>query len=227
MTRLRESTKREIQETLESTYFTASSFSVKHNEKNTRFLQIFFLPNPEMNFSVRTNTQPGRGFISHEAPGIHIESGEEYTREDIGSCIRAIKSWASRIHEDYKARNPVLDEFEKFKKQMAEQFNEHLTDPSAHFTEDEISALKEKLDSLAKKLDEITDKNYATEKKLDAALKEIEQVKSDLSVFPKAVWYRVAGGKILNAIKGVATSSEGRQLALEAAKKYLLSSPGN
>lgn len=227
MTRLRDSTKIDIQEALERTYFTASSFFVAHNEKDQHFLQITFLPNPEMKFSVRKSAQSGRGFVCIEAPGEHIATGESYARNDIDDCIKAIRPWASRIHEDYKAKNPVLDEFEQFKKQMSEQFQEHLSDPTAHFSDEEVLTLKQKLDSLAQRLDELTEKNSETEKKLAAALTEIEQVKADLSVFPKGVWYRVAGGKVLNAIKSVATSSEGRQLALEAAKKYLLGGPTN
>ena len=225
MTRLRDATKAEIRQTLEGTYFTANSFSVAHNEADQHFLQITFIPNPSSKFSIRKASSGNRGFVTVEAPGEHIETGEAYGRDDIDDCINAIKPWASRIYDDLKARSPFLDEFEKFKKQMSEQFEEHLSDPSAHFSEEEIVALKQKLDTLSEKLTEVTEKNSETEKKLATALQEIEQVKSDLSMFPKGVWYRVAGSKVLNAIKKVSTSSEGRQLALEVARKYLLGGP--
>lgn len=226
MAALRETTKRNISEALEKTYFTGSSFSVQFVENGNPFVAITFLP--EKRFSFWASEPSGynvSGYITEEAPGMHIETGERYKHENLANVLKAIGPWAERILEDYRSRNPVIDEFEAFRKTLSEQMEAHIQDKDAHFSEEEAKSLRERLDELSAKLREVWERSETTEQKLKEAKQEIDRIKSDISVFPKGVWYQVAGGKIVGAMKKVMGSAEGRQFALEAAKKFFLEGP--
>lgn len=226
MTALRETTKKKIVESLEKTYFTASSFSVQFAETGDPFVIITFVPEKRFSFSV--SEPPGyntSGYMTDEAPGMHIETGEKYKHENLASALKAIGPWTERILEDYRSRNPVVDEFEAFRKTLSEQMDAHIQDKDAHFSEEEAQSLRVRLDELSAKLREVWEKSETTEQKLKEAKQEIERIKNDIALFPKGVWYQVAGSKIVGAMKKVMGTAEGRQFALEAAKKFFLEGP--
>lgn len=224
MTVLRESTKKKIVDALDKSHFTASSFSVTFAEGQSPFVIISFIPEKKFCFTIGENFG-GSGYMTVEAPGHHIESGEEYERTNLESCFRAISSWASRILEDYRSKNPVLDEFESLRKTLIDQFEQHVQDKHAHFTATEAYELRSKLDELTNRMQELLEKNEQYEYRLKEATNEIDRIKADLEMFPKGVWYRMAGSKMVNIIKKVAGSKEGRELALEVAKNILIEGP--
>lgn len=226
MTALRETTKKKIAEALDKTYFTGSSFSLLFKENSDPFVVIKFIPEERFSFSIgEPSGYNSSGYISEEAPGLHIETGERYKHDNLASALKAIGPWTERILEDYRSRNPVIDEFEAFRKTLSEQVEAHIQDKESHFTDEEAQALREKLDELSAKLHEVWEKSETTEQKLKEAEQEIERIKNDIAIFPKGVWYRVAGSKIVGAVKKVMGSAETRQFALEAAKKFLLEGP--
>ena len=226
MTTLRETTKKKILDALEKTYFTASSFSVQFHEGEAPFLVIGFVGDKRFKFSI--SEPPGYntvGYITEEAPGVHIETGEKYKHENLSAALKAITSWVERIHEDYRSKNPIVDELESFRQMLADQIEHHVHDRDAHFSAEEANELRQKLDELGARLQQLAEKNDANERRLDEARQELEKIKADVAIFPKGVWYRVAGSKVLGIVKKVAGTAEGRQFALEAAKKLFLEGP--
>ena len=222
MVQLRETTKRKVYAALEKSHFTASSFAVNFNEEETKFLMIVFLPNRSFSFAAERNYT---GLSTIEAPGQHIVTDETSKQASLDDCLKAITPWIARILEDYRSQNPLIDEFETLRKTLGEQIEKHIADESAHFSPDEVIEIRKKLDDLSSKLAEVTEKTAEQEKQLRDAQAELKTLKSDLDVFPKGVWYRMAGSKVLTIIKRAATSKEGRDFALEAAKKFLLDGP--
>jgi len=219
---LRETTKRKVIAVLEKSYFSLSSFTVLFDENDREFLQITFLPRKTFRFVI---SGYGTTFSTSEAPGMHVLTGETLKREDLDTALKAIAPWINRILEDYRTQNPIVDEFETSRKSLNEKLEQHLNDDDSHFSAEEASAIRVKLDELSAKLAEVCEKNAEYEKNLRDAKAEIQSIKADLELFPKGVWYRMAGGKDLSVIKKVVTSKEGRDFALEAAKKLLLEAP--
>jgi hypothetical protein len=222
MTQLRETTKRKILLALEKSHFTSSSYSVEYSDDTTTFLTITFLPNKGFTFVA---AESYTGITSAEAPGQHKLTSETFKHVSLDDCLKAIAPWTARIIEDYRAHNPIIDEFEALRKSLGEQIEKHITDESAHFSAEEASSIRFKLDELSAKLSEVSEKTTEQEKQLRDAQQELKALKQDLDVFPKGVWYRMAGSKVLNIIKKAAFSKEGRDFALEAAKKFLLEGP--
>lgn len=222
MTQLRETTKRKILAALEKSHFTASAYSVEYDHDATAFLTITFLPNKSFVFVA---SESYAGISSSEAPGQHKITGESFKHASLDECLKSIAPWAARILEDYRANNPIIDEFESLRRSLSEQIEKHITDESAHFSPEEVVAIRAKLDELSTKLSEVTEKTAEQEKQLRDAQQELKALKQDAEVFPKGVWYRMAGSRVLNIIRRAATSKEGREFALEAAKKILLEGP--
>jgi len=227
MTALRETTKKLVIDALDRTYFTADSFSVNFSQNENPFVTITFIPYKKFQFSISRQASGINvsGYVSTEAPGTHIETGEKYKQDNLSAAFKAIGPWADRILEDYRAKNPIVDEFEEFRKKFSEQIEEHIQDKDAHFSADEAQIMRTRLDELSAKLHEVWEKSEAAEQRLKDAEKAIERIKEDLNIFPKGVWYRMAGNKILGAVQKAMGSTEGRQFALEAAKKFLLEGP--
>ncbi len=222
MTQLRETTKKRIFAALDKSHFTSSAYSVEFSDDTTSFLTITFLPNKGFIF-VANDTYSG--ITSSEAPGQHKLTSETFKHTSIEECLKAITPWTVRILEDYRVHNPIIDEFETLRKTLGEQIEKHITDEAAHFSAEETTAIRAKLDELSNKLSEVSQKTAEQEKQLREAQQEIKSLKQDLEVFPKGVWYRMAGSKVLGIIKKAATSKEVRDFALEAAKKFLLEGP--
>lgn len=226
MTALRETTKKLVIDALEKTYFTSSSFSVNFSNNANPFVTITFIPHNKFQFSIgRPGGYNATGFISTEAPGTHIETGEVYKQDNLTNAFKAIGPWADRILEDFRAKNPIIDEFEDFRKKFSAQMDEHIKDKDAHFSADEAKTMRDRLDELSAKLHELWERAEATENRIKEAEQTIERLKEDINIFPKGVWYRIAGNKILGAVQKVMGTTEGRQFALETAKKFLLEGP--
>jgi hypothetical protein len=218
MISLREVTKRRILATLEKSHFTASGYDIKYSTTESNFLHITFLPNKKLYFAA---TDQYGGFRSEESPGVLQTDEETFKHASLEDCLKAIAPWATRILEEYRALNPIVDEFETLKKSIAEQIEQHAADETAHFSREEAEAIRTKLDELGAKLAELSDKSATQEHQLREANAEIKSLKTDLELFPRGVWLRMAGGKVINLVKKVATSKEGRELAFTAAKKLL------
>ncbi|MDC4227321.1 MAG: hypothetical protein MPW15_24535 [Candidatus Manganitrophus sp.] len=139
--------------------------------------------------------------------------------------MKSISPWVMRILEDYRTQNPLIDEFENLRSSLSEQIEKHIADESAHFSSEEIASIRSSLDDISVKLAEISEKTAEQERQLLNAQNELKGLKADLEIFPKGVWYRMAGSKVLNILKKAATSKEGRNFVLEAAKKFLLEGP--
>ena len=218
MISLRETTKRRIIATLEKSHFTASSYEISYSVTEPEFLRITFIPNKVFYFAA---IEQFGNYRSEESPGILRTDAEAFKHLSLEEALKAISPWTARILEEYRTLNPIIDEFEALKQSISEQIEQHAADDSSHFTREEAEVIRQKLDELATKLADLSDKTVEQEKQLREANAEIKTLKSDLELFPRSVWLRMAGSKVVGIVKKVATSKEGRELAVAAAKKLL------
>ncbi|WP_345875203.1 hypothetical protein [Shewanella algae] len=56
---------------------------------------------------------------------------------------------------------------------------------------------------------------------LEQLFSAIESTKPDIDVYPKGVWYRTAGNKIIRALKRIAKNKETRDLCIDVIKKLM------
>lgn len=162
-------------------------------------------------------------FQTMESPGDY-KNTERKNFKTIDHCIDRISMWLSNLHEDLTLRDDnTKSDLEDFTESLRKQIDERITEsPDKHFTTDEGEELKLKLDELSKKIIEL-EKQFKLAKKdiapLEAAIK---NSKENIDSYPKNIWYRTSGNKILSALKKLAKTKEIREFLLEAAKTIFL-----
>jgi hypothetical protein len=93
--------------------------------------------------------------------------------------------------------------------------------PQQRFTDEEAEELGRKLDELTAKFQLMEEQNELTRQEVERLDGEIENLKINLSSYPKGVWYRTAAAKIWQTVSSVAASKESRLLLAQAAQKML------
>jgi hypothetical protein len=220
----RANTRKQIVERLEESHFSGSNFSIRFGDGPVeKLLEISFIPKPEFQFVLEHCTTDQ--WMSIECPGDRFLKPETFLKKNFNEFLSGIDRWVARILEEYKYQNPLLDEFLDFRESIEKQLADHATDANSHFSRSEGEELVQKLETLSERLAKLAESAEISEEKISSLLKEVETLKSDASYLPKGAWYRKAGSKIIGFIKGVATSKEGRELLLDAAKQVFLEGP--
>lgn len=218
MQELRPSSLKEIERILDDSYFTKASFRITNSTVTEPFLAIDFIPENRFKFEVYSATGEKQKYLTSEAPGRHMSSVEEYEYKDFSDITTSIRFWVRRIKEDYDQRAAAKNEMEDIVQKLREQFQEV---PDGEFTDSEVQNLEARLSDLEKVVELQARKLEASEWEITQFKKDIEAIKGDLHIFPKPVWYKVSGNKIIKAVGKFFGSTEGRQLIVEAFKKLL------
>lgn len=220
MSELRPTTLREIEQILDHSYFTLSSFSVSNTPQSSPFLKITFLPKPEYRFAVYGGSDTS--FETDEAPGEHLASGEMVSRKSFPGVLDGVRSWVRRIHDDIKSSKNQADAVEEYLEQLRSQiFASAGEDDGDEFSSGEVQELREKLDALKLYVEEQAEKINASEYQIKQFEQEIANIKNDLATMPKGIWRKVAGNKLLKSIKGFVSTPEGRQLIADGLRKLI------
>jgi hypothetical protein len=154
------------------------------------------------------------------SPGIYKTEDTEVLGS-FDDAVECIQPWARRIYDDLRVRTPDLNELASFRQTLDAHLKNTAVDEQSPFTEAEVTDLSAKLSALEQRLSEMEEKHLITEKELKELRQVVGDAKKDLPVMPKGVWYRTAGGKIWEVMKKAASTSEGKQLLADAAKKLL------
>ena len=75
---------------------------------------------------------------------------------------------------------------------------------------------------LQKRVDELEKKYNLSEKDAQNVKDAISSSKSDITIYPKGIWYRTAGNKVINALRAALKDRDVRDVLLEVTKKLLL-----
>ncbi|EPF9620614.1 hypothetical protein [Vibrio vulnificus] len=191
------------------------SFHLSIYEETRNTMGAFALlsdPNQEIKTVIKCSMSPGE------------YKTEQVTRHDsIDNAISEIYSWVDNIKEELIALrrtrqhaedDDVLSNFQKY-------LDEPIDEPESFFSVHEAQALKDKLEELQKRVEQLeTDKQIEPED-CESLTSAIESTKSDIDVYPKGVWYRTAGNKILKTLKRVAKNKESRDLVIDVVKKLM------
>ena len=151
----------------------------------------------------------------------------EYKNEDLvrcetfKDCLKLIQPWTRRIHEDLRIHDPQIEEMKLFRETLEAHLRANLKEEFQPFSPDEVQDLTSKLDALTTRLEEMEERHEITEAELRKLQQVLQDAKADLPDLPKGVWFRTAGGKVWEAMKKVASTSEARQLLSEAARKLI------
>ncbi|MCV6609134.1 MAG: hypothetical protein OIF55_00015 [Amphritea sp.] len=236
MPALRNSVINKILDYLEYGDFCVEDFDSHFPDDSSVLAQITFKALPKYTFvldetysggsigSVLAMTGQGRAkklIRTIEKPGTY-KNHESRTHDDIDSAIRRISDWVGSIREDLiSSKTSLRSTIDELTENFQKSIDENLEDPESYFEEHEENAIKSKLDELHKRVSDLEEQFSFTPEETQRIEGAIEKSKSDLRVYPKGVWYKTAGTRLLKVMKGILQSKEGREVLSDLAKKLL------
>lgn len=236
MPNLKSSVIEQILDYLEYGDFCTEDFDIKSPDSGDTLTRIVFKPMPQYRFILDetpsdgsmatmlaiTGQSNGKMVIrTTEEPG-EYKNTEIKIHDDIDSAIRRISSWVRNIREDIvNSRSVVRDTIDDLTNDFQKRMDENINDPEAYFDEDEKDELTKKLDELQARVSEIESKLDITPEETAKIQKVIDKSKLNLKVYPKGVWYKTTGTKIIKVMSSILKTSEGRNFIADMAKKLL------
>lgn len=198
MPKLRNSYLRQIRDILDSTRFTSADFEVElldSEESETSLVYIKFLADPEYEFEIsqipkgllRVDCRPGRQYVD-----------ESINMESIPNCLNHIAVWCDSIREELGSGDILDRELESMRTELQDQIDEHIKSTSSHFTKDEIASIRESLARMAEELEDLKERADEGEEIIEEMRRDISGLMDDLESYPKYIWLRTAGNKLLN-----------------------------
>ncbi|MDT7836922.1 hypothetical protein [Aquabacterium sp. OR-4] len=210
---------------LDESYFGASNFSVEFGDGNPRWLKVSFIPNGNFSFKI-DGTGLGTAFYqSSAAPGVEFLRPDTHMERSFDDCARRIPDWIQRIKEEIIDSSPLNRELQLVRKQLEERIDYLGEKQDDYFTREEATQLAERLNEFSNKLTELCPTNDELKSVISNLKAKLEVLAAATESVNKGTWLRMAGSRILKAAKAVMGSKEGREFALEAAKKVLLDGP--
>ncbi|WP_273023886.1 hypothetical protein [Rheinheimera sp.] len=221
LSELRSTTLKEIERSLDKSYFALGSFKITNHPEKSPFLIIKFIPEDRFQFSVSKSGYGVKGsFSTEQAPGEHLASGEKFTYDSFEQVISAIDKWTNRIDQDFLSRRPPDVNVEQFVQNLRNSIDAAPNEPG-YFSSEEVATIRDRLSELERIVVEQAEKLDDSEKQLKSFQMQLNEVKNDLEKFPKGVWYKVAGNKLIRAVSDFASSESGRKLISEGIKRLL------
>lgn len=232
---LRAVTKRAILELLDDSYFGISNFSTEFSDGNPLWLKVVFIPTPSFNLTIETASNKstsnsllnftGLRYQISAAPGTEFLKPDIHFHQTFDECAARIPGWIKRVKEEVIDSSPLNRELQDIRKQLEDRLDKLAEKQDEFFTREESDELISKLAKLSSQLAELLATNDELKQAvadMQAKLTELGSASENLN---KATWYRMAGSRLLRVAKTVLGSKEGREFALEAAKKVLLEGP--
>ena len=109
----------------------------------------------------------------------------------------------------------------KQKAEFQESIDEKIENPEEYFGEDEQSDLINKLNELQERVEKL-EKELELDPKDTAKIESaIEKSKADIKLYPKGVWYKTVGTKLMKLLRQILKTKEGREIAADVAKRLL------
>lgn len=220
MNLLRETTIREIMDTLDRSIFTKHGFSAKFNNAKTNdVVRIIFNDNSMFQFII--NEFPRDTWTVTEAPSEKFATGESTTYENFDVCLVRMRYWLSSIVEELSlSKDTPPETFQRMRDNLYKK-SEELIDPDKPFDPIEAEMWKVQLDELVAQFEHLQKENEIQQEELNSLKKDVATLKNTIDSLPKRTWVRAAGNTILRTFEKLSNSKLAETL-LETTIKGLL-----
>ncbi|EIZ1551025.1 hypothetical protein MOU90_003674 [Vibrio parahaemolyticus] len=226
-----------VKRSLDNGDFCLEDFKCDFPEQGSVLFKATFIAYPSFSFTVYESTQAGT-FMSvmqikpfdedktvikcSMSPGVY-KNEETSTHEDFDSATSEVYAWLDNIRNELVSlkvesqkseEDDILSGFESY-------LDEPIENPDEFFSVEEVNDIKGKLEELQRRVLELEEAQQINQEDKDCINKVIEKTKSDVDVYPKGVWIRTAGNKILRTLKQVVKNKESRDVVIDVVKKLL------
>lgn len=221
---LRAISRQEVIDTVENSFLGRENYAISFGQADTHVVfQITFLANTQFSFTARRTG--GMSYKTFEAPSENYLTMEEYESRSLPVVLQRLSGWLQRVREEVISINPFAKEVAELRERLDERLASLGEDLSGFFTKEEAQDLRNSLDLLTSRMNDLASRNESLAATLETLLKTISDLQETINTLNRGTWFRMAGGRLLTALKAIALSKEARDFALEAAKKFLLPSP--
>lgn len=234
MSRLNKTKLNEVLSYLDNQNFTLSDFEVEFPDQGSVYVEVSFRHSPNYFFRISEEYATLAAIASFasgaerkarpqtiEAPG-EFKAQQVHQCSTFDECIQRIPTWCLNLFHELRARNPELNEIRELQAELESRFEQHIEDPETHFSKEELQRVYQSLDALAERVRQMEEDHAITQAQLKELLAGIDGVKGNAASLPKGIWAGLTKNRLVSLLTKIATSPEGRKLALEAAEKFLL-----
>jgi len=217
--------------------FTLEDFQLDFPDKSKVLARITFLYRPEYNLSLledlkrenvtleqtfaltkRSQTVEETVFSVSAAPG-NYKAIDSFEIGSIGDFLPQISKWCENIRTDLYALAPRTDPLEALRKQLQENLAKLVDKPDDFFNEEELLVVDERFTKLLEEISAIKEQHSITKQNLEALAKDFEEFKSSARVYPKGLWAKITGNKLVIATGSIINSPEGRTFLFKEVRR--------
>jgi polyhydroxyalkanoate synthesis regulator phasin len=209
---------------LEQSYFGLDNYSVEFPSNGTELARIAFIPDSRFTVDIRSPDNNGH-YIMWECPAVEYVTRKPFVAKSLPGALARVEAWTERVKEEVVSTNPFSRELVKFREEIDRRLAGMQTDLDGFFSSTEAEELAARLEALEVQLKDLSGSHSELEEAVVSLSKTVADLQSGLTAVNRGTWYRMGAGRLLAGLKGFATSKEGREFALEAAKKFLLEGP--
>jgi len=208
----------EIYSELDNSCLTSHDFKINKEPDEEDTLLIINSIISEARFEIKTD---GSSRVKITMSPGKIQDTESAWGVSFDKCLIYIRDWCDFIRKDIRSSQPIYREFDELKKSLQKQLKTNAFGNDEYFSPFEIEELRIQLTELKNRIEILEKDKVISPTQKENLNKQIDTASEDIEDFPKNVWYRTAGNKMLIVVKSVATSKEGRLIIASSVKKLL------
>lgn len=156
-----------------------------------------------------------------ESPGDY-KNDERHDHISIQSAVDRVVDWTANIREDLlHARDTVRATIDQATADFQSKIDENVDNPEDYFNDDEKAELLDRLNELQSRVESLEAELGLEPKEVAVIEQAIEKSKANIEFYPKGVWYKTAGTKLMKLLKETLKTKEGRQIVTDIIKKLI------
>lgn len=217
--------------------FCREDFATRFPDDSSTLAKLVFSPLPKYEFEIEEHVTGGNRFAvtlmqqpepdrkkiirTIESPGDY-RNNEYHTHNDMSDAVDRVTYWVKNIREDLiHSKNAVITTIDDITAEFQSSIDENIRNPEQYFQDQEKIDLIAKLDELQKRVESLEAEMGIDPKQAKVIETAIEKSKADVDLYPKGVWYKTAGTKLMKLLKEAFKTKEGREIASDIIKKLI------
>lgn len=244
MSQLKLSFVNEIQAAIEKSRFTEDDFSFEFPASGKMLVRITFLYKPEYMLTLtegtkreqvtieekfgyasssstsRTHTVQETVFTIRAIPG-HFKTEDTYEIDGLGGFLYELPKWCENIRSDLYALTPKVDLLATLREELQKNLDTLVDKPDEYFNVEELKVVDNRFDQLLAEVTNLREQYSLTKQQLDAMQKEFEEFKSSARAYPKGLWAKITGNKLVKTTGQIINSPEGRSFLFQEIRRVL------
>ncbi|MBT9553838.1 MAG: hypothetical protein IV088_23590 [Hydrogenophaga sp.] len=239
MSQLKPSFIAEIRGALEASRFTSDDFKLEFPKSGRTLAKITFAYKTEYFLCMfedtkreevkveqryamtsRSQTVEETIFTVKVVPGKY-KTEDEIEVGNVGDLIEHIPKWCDNIRSDLYAAAPKNDPLAALREQLQKNLDTLVDKPDEYFDTDELAVVDKRFDQLFEEITKLRDQYSLTKQQLDTLQRELAEFKNSARAYPKGLWAKITGNKLVKATGQMINSPEGRTFIIQEIRRAL------